>query len=110
MVKVSGAVLASASDIVNYLGCPHRTTLDLVHLETPLEKAPDDEQMELVQDKGRAHEAGFLEGLRAAGGLVEIADDASLEEKLERTREAMGAGARVIYQAALRAAVCGEWA
>jgi len=96
----NGALLASASDIVNYLGCAHRTTLDLVHLETPLEKAPDDEEMQLVQEKGRVHEAGFLKGLRAAGGMVEIAQDASLEEKLERTREAMGAG--VIYQAALR--------
>lgn len=102
MLKHDGELLASASDIVNYLGCPHRTTLDLIHLETPLEKAPDDEQMELVQEKGRAHEAAFLEGLRATSGLVEIADGVSLEEKLERTREAMGAGARVIYQAALR--------
>ena len=102
MLKHEGTLLASASDIVNYLGCAHRTTLDLIHLETPLEKASDDEQMELVQEKGRAHEAAFLGGLRAAGGLVEIADDATLDEKLERTREAMRVGARVIYQAALR--------
>src|SRR6266702_5538050 len=101
MLKHKDARLASASDIVNYLGCAHRTTLDLIDLETPLEKAPDDEQMELVQEKGRAHEAGFLDGLREAGGLVEI-DGASLEEKLERTREAMRVGAGVIYQAALR--------
>jgi len=101
MLKENGSVLASASDVVSYLGCAHRTTLDLVHLDTPLEKAPDDEQMQLVQDKGRAHEAEFLGRLRASG-LVEIADDASLEEKLERTREAMRAGAEVIYQAALR--------
>jgi uncharacterized protein len=80
----------------------HRTTLDLIDLETPLEKALDDEQMQLVQEKGRAHEAGFLEGLRAAGELVEIVQEATLEEKLEHTREAMRAGARVIYQAALR--------
>src|SRR5712692_6877935 len=101
MLKENGSVLASASAVVSYLGCAHRTTLDLVHLDTPLEKAPDDEQMQLVQDKGRAHEAEFLGRLRASG-LVEIADDASLEEKLERTREAMRAGAEVIYQAALR--------
>src|SRR5712692_6042085 len=83
MLKENGSVLASASAVVSYLGCAHRTTLDLVHLDTPLEKAPDDEQMQLVQDKGRAHEAEFLGRLRASG-LVEIADDASLEEKLER--------------------------
>jgi hypothetical protein len=34
--------------------------------------------------------------------LVDIPNDATLDEKLERTREAMRAGARVIYQAALR--------
>jgi uncharacterized protein len=105
MLKHKDARLASASDIVNYLGCAHRTTLDLIDLETPLEKAVDDEQMELVQEKGRAHEAGFLDGLRGAGGLVEI-DGASLEEKLERTRETMRAGTGVIYQAALREGQC----
>src|SRR5438067_639921 len=101
MLKHNGAVLSSASDIVNYVGCAHRTALDLIDLETPLQKALDSEEMLLVQDRGRAHEAGFLDGLRAAGGLVEIVHDASLEEKLERTREAMRAGAGVIYQAAL---------
>ncbi len=101
MFKQQSTVLVSASDIVNYLGCAHRTALDLIDLETPLEKAPVDEQMALVQEKGREHEAGFLDGLREAGGLVEI-DGASLEEKLQRTREAMRAGAGVIYQAALR--------
>jgi len=58
--------------------------------------------MRLVQEKGHAHEAAFLDRLRAVGALVEIANDASLEEKLERTREVMRGGARVIYQAALR--------
>lgn len=101
MLKHEAVLVLSASDIVNYLGCAHRTALDLIHLTTPLEKARDDEQMELVQEKGRAHEAGFLDGLREAGGLVEV-KGASLEEKLERTREAMRAGAGVIYQAALR--------
>jgi hypothetical protein len=48
MLKHEGTLVASASDIVNYLGCAHRTTLDLIHLDTPLEKAPDDEQMALV--------------------------------------------------------------
>src|SRR5438874_889038 len=101
MFKHAGSFLASASDIVHYLGCAHRTTLDLIDLVTPLEKTPDDEEMRLVQEKGRAHEAEFLDRLRA-DGLVEIADDASLEEKLKRTREAMRAGTGVIYQAALR--------
>jgi uncharacterized protein len=54
MQQQQNAVLVSASDIVNYLGCAHRTTLDLIDLETPLGKAADDEQMELVQEKGRA--------------------------------------------------------
>lgn len=48
MMKQGTGLLLSASDIVNYLGCAHRTTLDLIDFETPLEKAPDDEQMELV--------------------------------------------------------------
>ena len=86
MLKHEGTLVASASDFVNYPGCARRTTLDLIHLDTTLEKAPDDEQMQLVQDKGHAHEAGFLDRLRTADGLVEIANDATLDEKLERTR------------------------
>ena len=48
MQILDGMLLASSSDIVNYLGCAHRTTLDLIDLDTPLEKAPDSEEMLLV--------------------------------------------------------------
>ena len=37
-------------DLVGFLACPHKTTLDLINLDTPLERATPDEQVELIQE------------------------------------------------------------
>lgn len=92
----------SATDLAAFLECPHRTTLDLVDLDTPLERAAPDEQIELIQDKGFAHEAAYLGTLRAAGGrLVELSSGGNFAENLAATRTAMANGVDVIFQAAL---------
>lgn len=92
----------SASDLVAFLECHHRTTLDLLDLVTPLERAAPDEQVELIQDKGFAHEAGYLDALRAGGGrLVELSSAGSFAENLAATRSAMAEGADIVFQAAL---------
>lgn len=92
----------SASDLVAYLECAHRTTLDLIDLDTPLKRAAPDEQVELIQDKGFAHEAGYLDTLRAGGGrLVELSSSGSFSENLAATRNAMSDGVDIIFQAAL---------
>lgn len=102
MHKRDGALAYSASDLVGFLECAHRTTLDLIHLDTPLEKTPPDEQIELIQDKGFAHEAEYLDLLRGQGGrMVELSTTGSLAENLAATRAAMAAGVDVIFQAAL---------
>ena len=63
MQKHEGRALFSASDLVGFQECAHYTTLSLIDLETPLQRAKDDESLELIQDKGFAHEAGFLASL-----------------------------------------------
>ena len=96
-----GQRLFSASDLVNFLGCPHATTLDLRQLEDPVALADDDPQLVLLRAKGMEHERAYLAQLRGRGlNVVEIGRG-DLAEQLAQTREAMAAGADVIYQGAL---------
>jgi len=102
MQNRNGQIIISASDIANFLECPHSTSLALIDLDTPLVRAAPDEQVELIQDKGFAHEAEFLDSLRRLGGkIVELKSSGDLQEKLAATVAAMRDGADVIYQAAL---------
>ncbi len=104
MQRRQGQLLLSATDLVNFLECERLTALDLINLETPLPRAPDDEQAVLIQGKGYAHEAAYADSLRKThGDFVDIskaADD--LDSKCAATIEAMRRGAAVIFQAALR--------
>ena len=104
MQKCGDEVLYSASDLVGYLECEHLTTLDLVNLVTPLPKTEDDDQAKLIQAKGFAHEADFLELLRARHAtLIDIsATDRSLAQKVEATLQAMRDGYEIIFQATLQ--------
>ena len=102
MHKRNDAIIYSASDLVAFLECSHLTTLNLTNFDTPLTRAAPDEQVELLQDKGFAHEASYLESLRASGGhLVELSSSGSVAENVAATRAAMAVGADIIFQAAL---------
>lgn len=101
MQRRNGATLFSASDLVNFMGCAHATVLDLRQLETPVTFPPDDEQAQLLQEKGMEHERAYLERLKADGlSVIEIVDGTDIEEKAERTRAALRDGADVVYQGA----------
>lgn len=102
MQKRGKEIVYSASDLVAFLECQHRTKLDLTNLDTPLEKAAPDEQVELIQDKGFAHEASYLDSLRAnCGSLIELSSQGGFAENIAATRSAMAEGADIIFQAAL---------
>src|SRR3546814_12889934 len=104
MQRWNGSTLFSASDLVNFMGCTHATFLDLRNLSTPVAFPPDDEQVALLQEKGLAHERDYLAHLKAEGRtVVEIAGDASVEEKAARTRAALREGPDVIYTGAFLA-------
>ena len=109
MQAEGAAVLYSAKDLINFLGCHHSVALDLdVAARAP--GAPEDVEdayLKLLQDKGNAHERAYLEKLKAEGKSVrEIARVKSLDEMTEATRQAMRDGVDVIYQGALRS---GQW-
>jgi uncharacterized protein len=102
MHKCDDTITYSASDLVVFLGCTHCTTLDLISLDTPLQRAAPDEQIELIQDKGFAHEADYLATLSVGGGsLVKLSSQGNFAENLAATRAAMADGADIIFQAAL---------
>lgn len=103
MQKHDNELLFSASDVVNFLECEHLTSLDIIDLETPLPKTEDDDEARLIQVKGHAHEAAFVETLKARHAtFFDVAQvGGSLEKKVESTLAAMHEGVEVIYQAAL---------
>lgn len=101
MQKRADAILYSASDLVNFLECEHLTTLDLVDLVTPLTRTADSDEAKLIQAKGFAHEASFLEALRRKHERVMDLGNAkaSLSEMVNATTHAMQAGYDIIFQA-----------
>src|SRR5436853_3325311 len=102
MQKRDGGILFSAGDVVAFLECEHAPTLALTDLETPLPRAEDDESLELIQQKGFAHEKSFLESIKTRGFRVaELPADGAPEALARDTVRAMREGHDVIFQAAL---------
>lgn len=101
MQKYHGSILYSATDLANFLECPHLTNLDRINLDTPLPPAPDDPQAEIIIARGMKHEADYLARLKAQGAsLVEIPTRGNaLAERAAATRQAIEDGAEFIYQA-----------
>src|SRR5689334_1643859 len=99
MQKLNGNLLFSASDLVNFAECHHLSTLDLINLETPLQRSPDDDQMRLIAEKGNAHEASYRDAVASLhGNMIEIRRNLSLHEAAAATLAAMRSGAPIIYQ------------
>lgn len=101
-----GELLFSATDLVDHLSCPHLTKLKAGRLTGTIDPPPERVAgtAALAAKKGAEHEVRYLTSFRARFGeeLVLIDGDQGprwLEEASERTREAMAAGAPMIYQA-----------
>lgn len=103
MHKSKDKILYSATDLVGFLACEHLTSLDLIDLESPLPRAPEDEQVALIQQKGHAHERKYVEQLRTqTQRFVDISERrGDVWDRIGFTLEAMRAGADIIYQGAL---------
>ena len=98
----NGKPLFSAGDVASFLECAHAATLALQDLETPLPRAQDDESLELIQQKGFAHEAAFLSSVRKSGlRVAELPSAGSPQALALETERAMREGHDVIFQAAL---------
>jgi uncharacterized protein len=104
---LAGHLLHSASDLANFLDCEHLTALDLqalLHPETAPARTADNDETQLVQAHGFAHEERYLQRLVQAGRQVTDlkAGPGNLDAAVAATLEAMRRGGEVIYQAALR--------
>ncbi|MFN0074195.1 MAG: TM0106 family RecB-like putative nuclease [Chloroflexota bacterium] len=107
MQRVDGALLFSATDLVDYVACEHLTSLEIrAELGEVLRPNLDDPALQVIARRGERHERRYLEQLRTTGAsTVEISWMGSNPEGLraahDATVAAMRAGADVIYQAAL---------
>src|SRR4026207_337728 len=102
MQKRNGTTFFSAGDLLAFLACEHSTTLALQDLEMPLARAKDDESLQLIQDKGFAHESTYLASLKAQGlRVAEIPGERRPTELARATEHATREGPDVICQAAL---------
>lgn len=108
-MKLSGTTLElSATDLSNFLGCKHRTALDMAAAAGRREKPtkPFDPLLELLIERGLDHEKQYVDWLKAQSLLVEdlshIDSLNHLDELVAATHDAMKRGADVIVQGALR--------
>jgi len=95
-------LIYSASDLVNFLQCPSITRYNIQNLETPLDKAEDDEYSKILQKKGFEHEESFLNHLKNKfNHVIDIASisNNSNQKALENTISAMSDGVDIIFQA-----------
>ena len=93
----------SPSDLSAFLGCRHRTGLDLAVAAGSM-KRPEwtDPMTEALRRRGAEHERAYVESLRTLGlGIVEIDQKQPPDGRVAQTLEAMRSGAEVIVQAAL---------
>ena len=93
----------SASDLSYFLGCRHRSALDL-SVAKGLRVAPSwiDPALAVLQERGMEHERQHVQRLRGEGLGVVDCSEGSIDEAVARTEAAMREGADVVVQAAAR--------
>lgn len=91
----------SATDLVNFSACAHRTHLDLLNLDAPLPKALETEEVVIIQQMGFAHEARYWERLkREHGSATDLTHSGTTDkERCEATLAALKRGDEVLFQA-----------
>jgi len=105
--QTTGSLQLSATDLAGFLGCHHRTALEMGHAYGTRQKPQyDDPSLEALFARGLEHEAAYVDRLKADGAkvVVEIKDADVREPRevtLAKTLDAMRGGADVIVQAAL---------
>ena len=108
MRLLDGTLTLSATDLASFLGCRHKTALDM-EAAAGLRERPhfDDPILELLFQRGTDHEKSYVESLRASGlSVTDLTPILNRDQLLDATVEAMRAGADVIVQGAL---AHGQW-
>lgn len=107
MRAIGSTIDLSASDLSQFLGCRHRTALDLA-VAQGLREAPAwiDPLLMVLQERGLDHEKAYVDTLRVGGFSVTDLSALSVDQAVPASLAAMRAGAAVILQPALRE---GRW-
>src|SRR5258708_34058641 len=103
MRSVGGTIELSAAELMGHLGCRHLTQLDLA-VATGKEKAPKiwNPLLQLLWERGLAHERSYIEHLEAAGFKIGRIEGLGIEsQQLKETYDAMRAGIPIIVKGAL---------
>lgn len=110
MRNLGGNILFSATDLMQFMGCAHATTLDLMRLrgEGP-EPGEDTEDAVLLQKQGDAHEAAHLAKLKSVGKAVLEIPRGDLVADAQATQAALAQGAEVVFQGAFLSGTWGGW-
>jgi len=103
MKKIGDSFQLSATDLVGYLNCRHLTELDRSVSEGTLAKPKVwDPLLEILSQRGAAHEQNYIEHLTKSGFEVVRIDGVDVTDKsVSETLAAMRSGAQVIAQGAL---------
>ena len=104
MRQVGHELTLSATDLSNFLGCRHRTALDMAAaLGARTRPYHHDPLLDILRERGLAHEQRYVESLRTeTHSIVELDDGLDADERVRATMDAMSAGADVIVQGGLR--------
>ncbi len=107
MQILSDQLVFSATDLANHLGCKHLTLLNKLNAEGSLETIfRSDPILDVLIERGLKHEDEYIQHLKKSGLSVVEIREFSGAAGIEKTRDAMTAGADVIVQAALQR---GQW-
>ncbi len=103
MKKVGDSFELNATDLVGYLNCHHLAGLDRAVADGVLSRPKVwDPLLQILSERGAAHERSYIEHLTAAGlDVVRIDGVEVTHEAVIETRAAMQRGVPVIAQAAL---------
>lgn len=100
MKFINDCIQLSATDLAGHLNCRHLTALDIGVAEGTLAKPKRwDPLLEILQERGRRHEQGFVDHLEAQGFTVEKIEGVDITpESVSATQAAMAAGTEIIIQ------------
>jgi uncharacterized protein len=108
MQRIEGVIQFSAGDLIGHLACRHLTKLDAAVARGELE-APKvfDPFIQILWERGAAHERAYIDHLEQAGlDVARVDGDGAGAMPVEQTVDAMRAGRQIIVQGAL---AHGQW-
>jgi uncharacterized protein len=104
MQHTDSGIVFSATDVARFLGCRHRTGLDLGAALGEIERQyRSNKLLDVLKQRGLEHEKAYIASLRTADRtVVDLHDVTDTDVAAEQTLDAMRSGADVIAQAVIR--------